>query len=458
MIKKDPIYKITVYTQDKTITITSPITCQMQISRSVHTTACNATVQLYNLAASTREYIFQDVFTFDKTKWKYLQVEAGYNGLMSQLFMGRILQAYSHKQGGATDIITEIQAQALDLLDCDTSHTFEAGTDYKEIYNTIAKDLPNCIIGNTGALEGAIRSATTFDGNAFDELNKLSGGNTFIDNGVINTIMNNECIDVPVPVISDDAGLLETPMRRDASLFIKSIFIPELIIGQLLEIKSGLFTNFNGQYKVMGFTHSCLFSPTRAGSRITEVELWIGPLLPGSVITTTDNKVENNFNKVKNDKISPVETSVPGNVRELYKIIKQNNGIVPNVMMTKNINWRDLLVNNNSPSDVMKDLTLEIMANVYQIGVYFQSVLDKYFAGHTVKFNSGFRTVQNNKQCKGAANSKHLKGLAIDFNINGVPLIKQVNIFRNVWNGKIIPYNTFIHVQLGNSQGRTNDK
>ena len=462
MIKKDPIYRVTIYTQEETIIIQSPITCQMSVTRSVHADSCRASVQLYNLAPSTRDKIFQDVFVVDEKQWKYLHIEAGYGGdydNMNLIFMGRILQAYSHKSGGSTDVITDIQAQALDLLDCNTSHTFKAGTTFKDIYNTLAQDLPNCVTGNTGALEGAIRTATTFDGNAFEEINKLTGGNTFIDNGVLNTIMNNEVIDVPVPVISDDAGLLETPMRRDASLSIKSIFIPEIIIGQLLEIKSGVFSNYNGQYKVLGFTHNCLFSPTQAGSRITEIEMWIGPLLPGAEIVTTDNKVENNFNKVKGDKIEPVATNVPANVRELYEYIKKNNGAVPNLQLTKNINWREVLVNANKPADIVKDLTLEKLTNVYYISTYFQQILDKQFSGKTVKINSCFRTKENNTSCKGVSNSKHLEGLAIDFRINDVPLNQQKNIFKNVWSGKVLTnYATFIHVQLGSIKGFVNDK
>lgn len=461
MIKKDPIYRVTIYTPEETIIIQSPITCQMSVTRNVHASSCSASVQLYNLAPSTRDKIFQDVFIPEQSQWKYLHIEAGYGSYdsMSLIFMGRILQAYSQKSGGATDIITNIQAQALDLFDCNSSHTFTAGTSYKDIYNTIAQDLPNCVIGNTGALEGEIKTPTTFDGNALEQLNKLSGGNTFIDNGMLNTIMNNECIDVPVPVISDTSGLLETPMRRDASLTIKSIFLPELIIGQLLEIKSGVFSNYNGQYKVMGFTHNCLFSPTQAGTRTTEVEMWIGPLLPGAEITTTDNKIENNFNKVKGEQIEPVATNVPGNVRELYQLIKMNNGIVPGIQLTKNINWREVLVNANQPAEILKDLTLGILTNVYYTCIYFQRVLDTIYPGQSVKINSCFRTVENNKRAGGVPDSKHLLGLAIDFRVIGVPLNEQKNRFKNAWQGKVLTnYTTFIHVQLGSIKGFVNDK
>lgn len=462
MIKKDPIYRITVYTQEETIIIKSPITCQMTVTRNVHADSCTANVQLYNLAPNTRALIFQDVFQPYQETWKYLKIEAGYGAdenTMSLIFMGRILQAYSQKSGGATDIITNIQAQALDLLDCNTSHTFLAGTSYKDIYKTIANDMPNCIIGNIGALEGEIRTQTTFDGNAFDELNVLSNGHTFIDNGVLNTIMDNEVIDVPVPVITDSNGLLETPVRKNASLMIKMLFEPTLEIAQLLEIKSGVFTDYNGQYKVLGFTHNCLFSATQAGQRTTEVELWIGALLPNAVIETTGNKTQNNFNKVKKEEIKPVNGNTPATVRSIFEHIRTHNGEVPNVQMTKNINWREVLVNNNKPADILKDLTLGKITNIYYTALYLQSILDKYYAGKTIKINSGFRTLANNTACKGASTSKHLLGLAIDFVINGVKLSEQKQLFKQVWSGKVLTnYATFIHVQLGSIQGIANDK
>lgn len=464
IIKKDPIYRVTVYTQNETVIIKSPITCQLTVNRNVHADSCTATVQLYNLAPSTRAIIFQDVFQPDPNTWKYLHVEAGYGNdenAMSLIFAGRILQAYSQKTGGSTDIITHIQAQALDLLDCNTSHTFLSGTSYKEIYNTIAQDMPNCIVGNTGALDGKIKTNTTFDGNALEELNKITAGHTFIDNGVLNTIMDNEVIDVPVPVITDSNGLLETPVRRNASLMIKTLFEPTLEVCQLLEVQSRVFPDYNGQYKVVGFTHNCLFSKTQAGNRTTDIELLIGGMLPNAVIEVTDGKKQNNFNKVKGDKIEPVNIKAPSNVRELYDYIKSHNGQVPSVQLTKNINWREVLVNANKPADILKDINLSYLTNMYYTSQYFQKVLDTYYAGKTVKINSGWRTVANNfsPDTNGAVGSKHLYGLAIDFRVDGVSLQAQKELFKRVWSGKVITtYPTFVHVQLSSVRGFANDK
>lgn len=462
MIKKDPIYKITIYTQNETIVISSPITCQMSVTRNVHSTSCKASVQLYNLAPSTRAKIFQDLFIPEPSQWKYLHIEAGYKTYdsMSLIFMGRILQAYSHKSGGATDIITEIQAQALDLFDCNTSHTFAAGTPIKDIYKTIAQDLPNCIIGNTGAIEGEIRTATTFDGNALDELNKISGGNTYIDNGVINTIMNNECIAVPVPVMADDTGLIETPMRRGASLNIKTIFEPTLIIGQLLEVKSKVFADYNGQYKILGFTHNCLFSETQTGVRTTEIELWYGALLPNATISVTDEKVQNNFNQVKGEKIEPVMETAPSSVIDVYNYIISHNGAIPEGQITKNVSWREMLGNSNTNADRYAGISISILTNVYNTAHTFQRVIDKYFNGATVKINSGWRSKRSNTACGGVANSKHLLGLAIDFKIPSYPLAQINNIFKSVWTYGWVGacYATFTHVQINSGFGVANDK
>ena len=462
MFKQDPIYRVTVYTQNETVIIKSPITCQLTVTRNVHADSCTANVQLFNLAPSTRAIIFQDVFQPDPKTWKYLHIEAGYGGdenKMSLIFVGRIIQAYSHKSGGATDIITEIQAQALDLIDCNTSHTFLSGTSFKEIYNTIAQDMPNCIVGNTGALEGAIRTATTFDGNAFEELNKITAGHTFIDNGVINTIMDNEVIEVPVPTITDYNGLLETPVRKNASIFVKTLFEPTLEVAQLLEIESTVFPDYNGQYKVVGFTHNCLFSKTQAGQRTTDIELLIGGMLPNAVIEVTDGKTQNNFNKVKGEKIEPVNIKAPANVREVLDYIKSHNGNIPNTQITKNISWPEVLGHGNNNADRLSELNITILTNMYNTAQTLQRFLDKYYSGKSVTINSGWRSTRNNKACGGVANSKHMSGRAIDFKIPSQINRNVFNVFKSAWTfGWVGLYNTFVHVQINGSTGIANDK
>lgn len=278
MRKFNPNYSVTVYSNKDTVTVKHPITCKFKVTRGLYSESSNAVIQLYNLSEETRNSIYHDTFVFEPENFKYVNLEAGCGDeeSTSLIFKGKIKSAYSYKTDDQTDIITEIQAVAMDVFDYSCSYTFEAGTSYKDIYKTLAGCMPNIKIENIGNLEGSIKTPTTFSGNCIEELNKLTGGNTFVDNGMLNTIRNNEFLNVPVTVIDDDNGILQMPRRSDTNIEIKMLFEPNLLVGQPLEIKSEIYTNFNGQFKVIEFTHDCMMSETQAGTRTTLVKLYMG--------------------------------------------------------------------------------------------------------------------------------------------------------------------------------------
>lgn len=460
MIKQfDARYRVTVYSNTETTIVEYPITCKFNVVRGVFSQSNKATIQLYNLALKTRNQIFQDQLNLDKSKWKYVHLEAGWNGTMSLIFRGRIMQAYSFKSGGQTDVITEIQAVALDIFDYGTYHTFAAGTTFKDALKTMASDMPNVVLGNTGNLEGTFQTPTTFSGSAISQINKLTGGNSFVDNGMLNTLMTNEVIDVPVPVISDSTTLLETPMRRDANLEVKTLFLPDLIAGQLVEVKSEVQTQFNGQYKLVGFTHDCLISPTQAGNRTTQLTLWIGPLLPNANIALTGQTQTQQFSKVKGEKIQPVLTSQPADVQNVYKYIQNNNGTIPNTKITKNISWREMLGHKNTNAERKSEVTIGVLSNVYTTAQTLQRFLNTYYPGRTVTITSGWRSVNNNRNCGGKPTSKHLQGLAVDFNVSGVGTSKLIRTLASAWSGYVQEYpgKGICHAQINAGRGRVND-
>lgn len=454
-------YRVTVYSSKETTIVEYPITCKFTVTRGVFAQSNNATIQLYNLAPSTRNQIFQDQWTnmLEPDKMKYVHLEAGWNGSMSMIFKGRIMQAYSFKSGGQTDIITEIQAIALDIFDYQTSHTFVEGTTFKDALKTMASDMPNVLLGNTGTLEGSFQTPTTFDGLAINEINKLTGGHSFVDNGILNTLMDNEVLDVPVPVISNSTTLLETPMRRDANLEVKTLFLPDVVSGQLVEISSEVQTQFNGQYKLVGFTHDCLISPIQAGSRTTQLILWVGPLLPNSNSAITGQTQTQPFTKVKGEDISPVATSQPGDIQGVYNYIQKNNGAIPNTKITKNISWKEMLGNNNTNAQRKSEITIAVLSNVYSTAQALQTFLNTYYPGRSITITSGWRSVNNNRSCGGKSTSKHLYGLAVDFGVNGISTSDLIVRLASVWNGwvKEYPDKMICHAQLNSTKGRAND-
>ena len=454
MIKKDPTYRVTVYKQDKTIIVEYPLTCHFNVTRGVLSDAVKCTIQLYNLAPSTRNEIFQDAWT-NFLGWqdmKYVYLEAGWNGSMAMIFKGRIMQAYSYKSGGQTDVITEIQAQALDAFDCPTSHTFLAGTSFKDIHNTIANDMKNVIVGNIGNLEGEVKTPTTFEGNALDELNKLTNGHTFVDNGVLNTIMDNEVIDVPVPVITDKNVLLETPRRRDANLEVKMLFEPDLAIGQLLEIHSEIFPDFNGQYKVVSFTHDCLISASQAGQRVTTVNLWVGPFLPGANVAVTGGASEVQFNKVKREEVTTVNSKEPSAVLDVYRFI-QKNGYAPKTKITNNIYWSEVIKANSLQYEKP---SIAVLSNLYSTSQRIQTFINKYYPGSKLQINSGWRSRGYNSTLRNAdPNSEHIYGNAIDFMIPGQSTQLVYKKFVTYWKGRKYLHSggNFIHADITTSRG-----
>ena len=58
MIKKNPSYRVTIFTQNESIIIEYPISCKFNSQRAIYSEANKCTVDLYNLAPSTRRKIF----------------------------------------------------------------------------------------------------------------------------------------------------------------------------------------------------------------------------------------------------------------------------------------------------------------------------------------------------------------------------------------------------------------
>lgn len=475
MRKFQAAYRITVYSNEETIIIgaheetdengnkilvqePARLSCQFNITRSTMSDSNKATIQIKNLAPSTRERIFQDCFTLDPMKWKYVHLEAGYGEKLSMIFKGRILQAYSYKSGGQTDVITEIQAQNLDIFDTQSSHTFEAGTTFKEAAQRLVSDFPNVTLANCGELEGTFKTRTTFDGNTLEQLDKLTGGHSYIDNGMLNILMNNEVLDIPVPVITDENGLLETPRRRDANLDVKMLFEPTLVVGQLLEIKSAVAPNFNGQYKVLGFTHDCLISGSEAGNRTTTVNLWIGPLLPGAIEALKEEKNNSQLSKVKGVKVTPVLNFTPNSAKETYRYIQTHNGKLPNTWITNKISWKDMLGHNNTDADRLKECTLAVCANAFYTATKLEGTLKTVLPGKQFKITSGWRSTRNNRSVKGAPKSRHLDGLAVDFVIPDLRVNQYAKSFSQAWSGWTKNEGTWMHAQSEPTQGKANDK
>lgn len=428
-------YKLTITYDNVSLVVEYPLTCHFNIVRNTFAQSNTATFKIINLNPSTRSLIFQDRFATDKIK--LIKFEAGYNGKLALIFKGYIQEAYSQRVGTETE--TNIQAWDIGTADSYVSTTFEAETTFKDAYKNIVSSNKDLTLGAIGNFNGSFKTPTTLMGSPLIVLNQITGQHTYVDNGVVNSLNNNEALDYGVQVIQAESGLLGTPQRRGGEVIIESIFNPDLVVGQLVEIKSETASEFSSTYKICGINHQGVISGAVGGVRKTTLNLFIGAFLPNSNYNLTGQTTKQSFVKVKQEKIIPVVLRAGSSVQEVYNYIKTHDGDVPNKKITQNISWKELLLpsgTGNTKQQLKTQITEEILYNCETIALKLQSFLNAYYPNKTINITSGWRSKENNASLNNASKeSTHLRGLAIDFNIKGVS--SQVafnNVFKPYWN------------------------
>ena len=332
---------------------------------------------------------------------------------------GYIQECHSFRSG--VDFVTVIDVTDPDILTEYCGVTFEAGTTFKQAYEYLIGRLPSLKLGETGVLEGAFQVPTVFDGNVFVLANKLTGGHTFIDNGVVHNLNDNETLsDYGCYYIAADTGLLDTPKRYDHILEISMLFEPTIKVGQLVEIKSSTQARFDGQYKTLSVNHNCLISGAEGGTRITTLQLQYIEDIANSNENLTDNPSGSPSSVVKNNDVQPIGIKISSSIESIYKYIKKTAGGIPDKFINSSISWKNMIGNNNTASERLKDLTTAKLQSCTEIANRVVKFRDTYFAGKKLTITSGWRSVANNKREGGVSNSQHLTGRAVDFKISGV--------------------------------------
>lgn len=431
----------------KQITITHPLMLDFDVRRDTCASSNTGSFRLFNLAQSTREKIFQDLYQIDR--WCFIDLYAGYGNNMPLIFTGKVLQAYSSRQG--TEVITEIQALDNDIIQSYSSHTFEAGTPKVEVLTTLMKDMPNVQLGAVGTMEGGLLTRTVFDDPTFIAINKLTGMQAFIDLNKLNVLNINECLgDVGIYKITSDTGLIGTPRRRDAMLEVDVVFTPEIQVGQLVEIESSISTEFNGQYKVLGIHHHGGIGGQVSTQLITTLTLFVGSLLPNSNSIFTGVTTFQPLSIVENNQVKEVGNLALTGIRAIRLAIEKT-GKVPHVRITKNIWWDEVIRNYSRQGEVP---SLEVMTNLYSVANQLQSFVDKFYPNNKIIITSGWRSQSYNAIITNAAqNSAHITGEALDFYLPGQTLTYVYRNFKTVWSYRRYMGNGFIHCDLAIEKG-----
>lgn len=253
-----------------------PFTVEFEINRASASSSQTATFRIYNLAKQTRDQIQKDWFNIADIR--ALQFQAGYKDEnLSMLFNGTVKQAQSYRRG--TNVITEIQGWdgASAMSNGYTLRSITSGIVFSDLLKMLAQDLPGLKGGPiVGRFPGVTKRGSVFAGNTWSYILQLSEGLAIIDNNQLKVLNQDEVIAAEVPVITQESGLLESPVRANAMIKVPILFEPRLIVGQIVELRSSVNPIYNGAYKVMGFVHRGIISESVDGERRTDVTLWDG--------------------------------------------------------------------------------------------------------------------------------------------------------------------------------------
>lgn len=448
-------YKLKIYDKDNNeILIETPIRMEATISFGVNGQSATANFTLYNLSKAHRAQIRFNPTIYAMQLKTFVNAAAKIELYVAQdgqsyvkIFQGALVEAYSLETGGQVGVATYITANFIYSSLALSSRIFSKGMSKREAIKTIAKDIPEVQLKNLGSIEGNFLTDTTCDGNAFEQIQKICGGNAFVENGELNIIPPNESVDSAIDKISNDALLLGTPLAKGAYITFKTMFIPELKFLQYLKIESSLFPDFSDEYKVVGYTHTLVFSETEGGTKTTDVHCLacsessyqdavstLGVTKDGEDYKTVITNPS--VNKVKGEEVTALSSEEKGDIQSVFNYLQRNSGKIPNKKITPNISWNDMIGHDNYASERVKELTLDKLGQCVTIAKKLQNFIDVNRLSN-ITISSGWRSNRNNRACGGATNSLHLYGRAIDFTIS---------------NGKNIYY-TYFHGKWGGGYG-----
>lgn len=274
-------YRLTIELNDggEAIIIEPPLTIDFNVSRGAFSQLNSMSLLIYNLSEKSRRRIFQDRYRLDVHR--RIILEAGYGDSLTTLFIGTIYQAFTTRTG--SEIITNITSRDgwFDVSQTRTDKTFAAGITFKELLQEMASDFSDITTGAIGGDDITFQRPVTVEGNTYNSINMLTRNNAFVDLQRLNVLQPSQVTDDPIFNITADTGLLDAPQREESYLTITTLFEPRIQMGQVVNLDSSVERAYNGQYKVIGATHTGMISEAMSGQLISKFNLLFNDQLFG---------------------------------------------------------------------------------------------------------------------------------------------------------------------------------
>lgn len=461
------------------ITLKYPLTVEFDIHRSGKVDNQNARFKLYNLNRSTRQLLFKDILS-NNVRGEQVRVlfEAGYNGKYSLAYHGTLLECNSYRDGGSTEVITEMSCFDINPLKY-IGKTYSVGTPVKDIIADVANML-QLELGSIGEFEKTVKENYTISGKALYELDKLTGGCAYVDNNKLHVLSPTECVKSERRKFHS-GNIYGTPKRSEGFITFTSRLSTDITLMQLVDVESTIQPESNGVVKVFDIRHKGMISASVPCEANTTLTCWYGSskrdvpvnvtfgIPSGEEVTSVEDIKTNNakvtsihkdFVEIEDSKLIPITS---GNRKGLYEVYKDiyTNGIGAKSLVSRvlgNIYWQDIIQHPNLSSSERP--TYRHILNVYNTLTTLLGFIRKNIGNKAIICTSGWRSIQNNRNVGGKAESKHLQGLAIDFKFSTPALTREFGkgVFETKWAKQTqgwagyYPDKNIIHVQLNSKK------
>jgi len=276
-----------------------PLTLEFQVKRNVLASANTGNFRVYNLGQQHRNVIYKNQFDIN-VSFRSLILKAGYGEgqaiTLPIIFQGNVMQAQSYRLEKSVNFITEIDGYDYGWVMTNAKSNFSgaAYTDtskvftQKQIIERLISDLKATVPldpTNKGAqlAIGAISPQFdvpftqnfAFTGNTWDNLQKVTNNQAYIDNGKVYCLFENDVFEGDLTIIDSQTGLLGTPKKQQNFLIVEMLFEPRLQVGQQVQIISSSLAQYpnsnNGIFKVVGIEHRGTISGAVGGECKTVV-------------------------------------------------------------------------------------------------------------------------------------------------------------------------------------------
>jgi hypothetical protein len=203
-----------------------------EVKKDVSQTPNTAKITLFNLQPQLRSAL---------TKGWRVKLQAGYVGLVDQVFIGTVTTAKTQRQG--PDITTEIEATdgGESLLNASFNQKYPSQTPLWQILQDIARAMdvqPGVVLGLP---DYRISRAQTLCGGCAQVLHTCldKHGLVFsVQNGKLNITPKGKHIGQAAIVISQSAGMLGVPSVTGDALRFEALLNPRLVPGQMVVVQS----------------------------------------------------------------------------------------------------------------------------------------------------------------------------------------------------------------------------